>query len=192
MQTLRSFRSSEPLRKPYSRTTRRTISSARCPPCMTHQRWPASSSSRSAPLSAWSRAAIGSHQARAALDQTLEAMLASDLYDPLDALSRDADGGLARLRAGKPLALNALLALTLLESSRRAEAVRALDFLLSAFSVPGGMLNPCLTYSRESCAFYARTGLRRARRRGRPACLPPAGAAPPLSRPPKSRPAVAG
>ncbi|MFR6376436.1 MAG: hypothetical protein ACLUN5_08115 [Oscillospiraceae bacterium] len=46
-----------------------------------------------------------------------------------------------------------MLALTLLESGRRAEAVRALDFLLSAFSVPGGMLNPCLTYSRESCAF---------------------------------------
>lgn len=33
------------------------------------------------------------------------------------------------------------------------DLVRALDFLLSAFSVPGGMLNPCLTYSRESCAF---------------------------------------
>ena len=102
-----------------------------------------------------SRAAIGSHQARAALDQTLEAMLASDLYDPLDGaffratLTEDWRVFVPE----KPLALNALLALTLLESGRRAEAVRALDFLLSACSVPGGMLNPCLTYSRESCAF---------------------------------------
>lgn len=82
-------------------------------------------------------------------------MLASDLYDPLDGaffratLTEDWRVFVPE----KPLALNALLALTLLESGRRAEAVRALDFLLSAFSVPGGMLNPCLTYSRESCAF---------------------------------------
>ena len=82
-------------------------------------------------------------------------MLASDLYDPLDGaffratLTEDWRVFVPE----KPLALNALLALTLLESGRRAEAVRALDFLLSACSVPGGMLNPCLTYSRESCAF---------------------------------------
>ncbi|MFR2150359.1 MAG: hypothetical protein ACLS7Z_07445 [Christensenellales bacterium] len=102
-----------------------------------------------------SRAAIGSHQARTALDQTLEAMLASDLYDPLDgAFFRATLTEDWRIFVPeKPLALNALLALTLLESGRRAEAVRALDFLLSACSVPGGMLNPCLTYSRESCAF---------------------------------------
>lgn len=156
VQTLRSFRA-EPLRKPYSphdaaHDLVRALSAVhdpinggfgklKQPLCLA--------------LRFLSRAAIGSHQARTALDQTLEAMLASDLYDPLDGaffratLTEDWRVFVPE----KPLALNALLALTLLESGRRAEAVRALDFLLSAFSVPGGMLNPCLTYSRESCAF---------------------------------------
>lgn len=174
VQTLRSFRT-EPLRKPYSphdaaHDLVRALSAVHDPinggfGKLKQPLCPA--------LRFLSRAAIGSHQARTALDQTLEAMLASDLYDPLDGaffratLTEDWRVFVPE----KPLALNALLALTLLESGRRAEAVRALDFLLSAFSVPGGMLNPCLTYSRESCAFYARTGLRRARRRGR-ACVP--------------------
>ena len=156
VQTLRSFRA-EPLRKPYSphdaaHDLVRALSAVHDPinggfGKLKQPLCPA--------LRFLSRAAIGSHQARAALDQTLEAMLASDLYDPLDGaffratLTEDWRVFVPE----KPLALNALLALTLLESGRRAEAVRALDFLLSAFSVPGGMLNPCLTYSRESCAF---------------------------------------
>ena len=156
VQTLRSFRT-EPLRKPYSphdaaHDLVRALSAVHDPinggfGKLKQPLCPA--------LRFLSRAAIGSHQARTALDQTLEAMLASDLYDPLDGaffratLTEDWRVFVPE----KPLALNALLALTLLESGRRAEAVRALDFLLSAFSVPGGMLNPCLTYSRESCAF---------------------------------------
>lgn len=156
VQTLRSFRA-EPLRKPYSphdaaHDLVRALSAVHDPinggfGKLKQPLCPA--------LRFLSRAAIGSHQARTALDQTLEAMLASDLYDPLDGaffratLTEDWRVFVPE----KPLALNALLALTLLESGRRAEAVRALDFLLSAFSVPGGMLNPCLTYSRESCAF---------------------------------------
>lgn len=156
VQTLRSFRA-EPLRKPYSphdaaHDLVRALSAVHDPinggfGKLKQPLCPA--------LRFLSRAAISSHQARAALDQTLEAMLASDLYDPLDGaffratLTEDWRVFVPE----KPLALNALLALTLLESGRRAEAVRALDFLLSAFSVPGGMLNPCLTYSRESCAF---------------------------------------
>lgn len=156
VQTLRSFRA-EPLRKPYSphdaaHDLIRALSAVHDPinggfGKLKQPLCPA--------LRFLSRAAIGSHQARAALDQTLEAMLASDLYDPLDGaffratLTEDWRVFVPE----KPLALNALLALTLLESGRRAEAVRALDFLLSAFSMPGGMLNPCLTYSRESCAF---------------------------------------
>lgn len=156
VQTLRSFRA-EPLRKPYSphdaaHDLIRALSAVHDPinggfGKLKQPLCPA--------LRFLSRAAIGSHQARTALDQTLEAMLASDLYDPLDGaffratLTEDWRVFVPE----KPLALNALLALTLLESGRRAEAVRALDFLLSACSVPGGMLNPCLTYSRESCAF---------------------------------------
>lgn len=156
VQTLRSFRA-EPLRKPYSphdaaHDLVRALSAVHDPinggfGKLKQPLCPA--------LRFLSRAAIGSHQARATLDQTLEAMLASDLYDPLDGaffratLTEDWRVFVPE----KPLALNALLALTLLESGRRAEAVRALDFLLSACSVPGGMLNPCLTYSRESCAF---------------------------------------
>ena len=156
VQTLRSFRT-EPLRKPYSphdaaHDLVRALSAVHDPinggfGKLKQPLCPA--------LRFLSRAAIGSHQARTALDQTLEAMLASDLYDPLDGaffratLTEDWRVFVPE----KPLALNALLALTLLESGRRAEAVRALDFLLSAFSVPGGMLNPCLTYIRESCAF---------------------------------------
>lgn len=156
VQTLRSFRA-EPLRKPYSphdaaHDLVRALSAVHDPinggfGKLKQPLCPA--------LRFLSRAAISSHQARTALDQTLEAMLASDLYDPLDGaffratLTEDWRVFVPE----KPLALNALLALTLLESGRRAEAVRALDFLLSAFSVPGGMLNPCLTYSRESCAF---------------------------------------
>lgn len=102
-----------------------------------------------------SRAAQHDRQARAVLDQTLEAMLASDLYDPLDgaffraALTEDWRAFVPE----KPLGVNALLALTLLESGRRAEAVRALDFMLSACSVPGGALTPCLTYDKAGCAF---------------------------------------
>ena len=156
VQTLRSFRA-EPLRKPYSphdaaHDLVRALSAVHDPinggfGKLKQPLCPA--------LRFLSRAAIGSHQARTVLDQTLEAMLASDLYDPLDGaffratLTEDWRVFVPE----KPLALNALLALTLLESGRRAEAVRALDFLLSAFSVPGGMLNPCLTCSRESCAF---------------------------------------
>lgn len=186
VQTLRSFRA-EPLRKPYSphdaaHDLVRALSAVHDPinggfGKLKQPLCPA--------LRFLSRAAIGSHQARTALDQTLEAMLASDLYDPLDGaffratLTEDWRVFVPE----KPLALNALLALTLLESGRRAEAVRALDFLLSAFSVPGGMLNPCLTYSPGKLCLYARTGLRRARRRGRPARLPSAGAAPPIRGP---------
>lgn len=140
VQTLRSFRT-EPLRKPYSphdaaHDLVRALSAVHDPinggfGKLKQPLCPA--------LRFLSRAAIGSHQARAALDQTLEAMLASDLYDPLDGaffratLTEDWRVFVPE----KPLALNALLALTLLESGRRAEAVRALDFLLSACSVPG-------------------------------------------------------
>ena len=85
VQTLRSFRA-EPLRKPYSphdaaHDLVRALSAVHDPinggfGKLKQPLCPA--------LRFLSRAAIGSHQARTALDQTLEAMLASDLYDPLD------------------------------------------------------------------------------------------------------------
>ncbi|MFR6376435.1 MAG: hypothetical protein ACLUN5_08110 [Oscillospiraceae bacterium] len=88
VQTLRSFRA-EPLRKPYSphdaaHDLVRALSAVHDPinggfGKLKQPLCPA--------LRFLSRAAIGSHQARAALDQTLEAMLASDLYDPLDGAS---------------------------------------------------------------------------------------------------------
>ena len=93
--------------------------------------------------------------AHAALTHALYAMLASSLYDPLD-------GGFFRscltddwrvFVPEKPLALNALLALTLLETGRRSEAVRTLDFLLASCSLPGGGFTPVLTAPRESFSF---------------------------------------
>lgn len=195
VQTLRSFRA-EPLRKPYSphdaaHDLVRALSAVHDP---TNGGFGKLKQPLCPALRFLSRAAIGSHQARTALDQTLEAMLASDLYDPLDGaffratLTEDWRVFVPE----KPLALNALLALTLLESGRRAEAVRALDFLLSAFSVPGGMLNPCLTYSRESCAFTPEQVCAALGGGGRPARLPVCWgcAANTWARRPKSRPAV--
>lgn len=97
----------------------------------------------------------GGHQAHAALSRALDAMLASALYDPLD-------GGFFRATLTddwrvfvpeKPLGVNAMLALTLLESGRRQEAVRTLDFIVDSFPIQGGGLSPFVRAAREIYAF---------------------------------------
>ena len=115
-QTVRSFRA-DPLRKPYSpgdaaHDLTRALLAVRDPinggfGKLKQPLCPA--------LRFLSRAAQRDRQAHAALDQTLDAMLASDLYDPLDGaffratLTEDWRAFVPE----KPLAINALLALTL-------------------------------------------------------------------------------
>ncbi len=100
-------------------------------------------------------AARGERTARAILGRALDAMLASALYDPLDGsffratLTEDWRVFVPE----KPLGVGALLALTLLESGRRAEAVRALDALIALFSLPGGGLSPAVRAPRAVYAF---------------------------------------
>ncbi|MBQ4609918.1 MAG: DUF255 domain-containing protein [Clostridia bacterium] len=100
-------------------------------------------------------AAGSDKKAHAALTRTLDAMLSSALYDPLD-------GGFFRSTLTqdwrvfvpeKPLALNALLALILLRAGRRTEAIRTLDFLISSFSCGAGALSPQLSAPRSAYAF---------------------------------------
>lgn len=101
------------------------------------------------------QSARGDSAAHAMLGRALDAMLSSALYDPLD-------GGFFRATLTddwrvfvpqKPLGVNALMALTLLESGRRAEAVRTLDFMLNTLSVEGGSLAPYAYAPRQTYAF---------------------------------------
>ena len=100
-------------------------------------------------------AARGSKTMSRAFSRAIDAMLASALYDPLD-------GGFFRATLTdnwrvfvpeKPLGINALLALCLLSSGRRSEAVYTLDFLLNAFSLNGGGLSPTVSAPKETYAF---------------------------------------
>lgn len=90
------------------------------------------------------RSSQGDSGAHASLSRALDAMLSSSVYDPVD-------GGFFRATLTddwrafvpqKPLGVNALLALTLLESGRRGEAVRTLDFIIHTLSLDGGALSP--------------------------------------------------
>lgn len=88
----------------------------------------------------------GDKAAHAALSRSLDAMLSSSLYDPLDGaffrstLTEDWRAFVPE----KPLAVNSLLAQILLDNGRRSEAVRLLDTILSCFSLTGGSLSPLL------------------------------------------------
>lgn len=100
-------------------------------------------------------AARGDQRAHSALTHALDAMLSSSLYDPLDgACFRAALTDDWRVFVPeKPLAINALLALILLESRRRSEAVRMLDVLIDAFALEGGALSPMLSAPRDAFSF---------------------------------------
>lgn len=94
-------------------------------------------------------------KAHSLLSRTLDTLLSSALYDPLDGsffratLTEDWRVFIPE----KPLGINALLALTLLSDGRRNEAVRLLHFIVQAFSLQGGGLSPSLLAPRESYAF---------------------------------------
>lgn len=100
-------------------------------------------------------ASRGDRSCRAALGRALDAMLSSPLYDPLDGLFFRATltQDWRVFIPQKPLAVNALLGLLLLESGRRTEGVRALDALLSSFSMQGGGFSPVLSAHRELFSF---------------------------------------
>jgi len=89
------------------------------------------------------------------LSGTLDAMLSSPLFDPVDSaffrttLTEDWRVFVPE----KPLGVNAILALCLLESGRRSEAVRLLDFITDAFVLSGGGLSPFLQAQKETFSF---------------------------------------
>jgi len=90
----------------------------------------------------------------AAFSRALDAMLASPLYDPLDgcffraALTDDWRVFIPE----KPLGVNAMLALCLLQDGKRSEAVRTLDSIQEHFVLRGGGLSPALFAPRETYA----------------------------------------
>lgn len=97
----------------------------------------------------------GDAQVHAALTRALDAMVSSALYDPLDGtffratLTEDWRVFVPE----KLLGINAMLALILLDSGKRTEAIRLLDSMVSAFSLEGGGLSPYLKTTHEACAF---------------------------------------
>ena len=100
-------------------------------------------------------AARGSRAAHASLNRALDAMLSSALLDPLDGLFFRATltDDWRVLVPEKPLGINAMLALILLDAGRRDEAVRTLNALIAAYPLQGGALSPSLRAPRETYAF---------------------------------------
>lgn len=90
-----------------------------------------------------------------AFSQSMDAMLTSALYDPLDsgffraALTDDWRVFVSE----KPLGVNAILSLCLMADGQRSEAVRTLDFLSDQFTLDGGGLSPSVFAPRETYAF---------------------------------------
>ena len=100
-------------------------------------------------------AARGDKALGSTFSRTMDAMIASSLYDPLD-------GGFFRATLTddwrvfvpeKSLAINAMLALCLLSDGRRSEAIRTLDFIINGFSLSGGGLSPVVSAPKGTYAF---------------------------------------
>ena len=100
-------------------------------------------------------AARGDRACRVSLNHALDAMLSSSLYDPLDGLffRSTLTEDWRVFVPEKPLGVNALLALVLLENGRRTEATRTLEALLGSFSMQGGGFTPFLYAPRAMYAF---------------------------------------
>ncbi len=99
--------------------------------------------------------ARGSREAHAAMNRALQAMQRGALHDPVDGLYFRATltEDWRVFVPEKPLAVNALLALTLMESGERSDAVRILDAIISLFSLSGGGFSPALRASRTRYGF---------------------------------------
>lgn len=100
-------------------------------------------------------AARGDRAAHASLNRALDAMLSSSLLDPLDGLffRSTLTDDWRTFVPEKPLGINALLALILLDAGRRDEATRVLSGLITAFPLQGGALSPHLRAPRGIYAF---------------------------------------
>ena len=99
--------------------------------------------------------ARGSRDAYDALTRSLESMKTGALHDPIDGLYFRATltQDWRVFLPEKPLAINALIALTLMENGERSDAIRIFDALLSRFARPDGCLAPALIASRSRYAF---------------------------------------
>jgi len=99
--------------------------------------------------------ARGSRDAYNALAQALVSMKTGALHDPIDGLYFRATltQDWRVFLPEKPLAINALMALTLMENGERSDAIRIFDALISNFSQPNGCLAPTLTASRSRYTF---------------------------------------
>lgn len=101
------------------------------------------------------QSAADSREARDVLHSALRAMKTGALFDPVDSLyfraTLTADWRI--FVPEKPLAINALIALTLMENGERADAMQLLDAILDRFSLSGGFLAPALRADRARYTF---------------------------------------
>lgn len=99
--------------------------------------------------------ARGGKAAHTALSGALDVMLSCALLDPIDGaffrttLTEDWRVFVPE----KPLGVNAMLALCLLTGGKRSEAVRLLDFIVEAFTLPGGGLSPLIRAPKDIFSF---------------------------------------